>query len=120
MLIFALIILVLSVISLICTIVDTKSFKELIEILFGIVSLIFGIAGSIWYIFNLTILPYDFVIGIALGSAALCFISLFSLVLKKQLSFFHLFNITTMLSVIFFALVFVFRAYPHLLSFLPF
>lgn len=119
MLILAVLVLILSTIALVLTLRDLKAYS-LKQLAYGIISMLFWILGSVWYILSLSILPYMFVMGVALGSAVICFLSVFPMVLRKQLSFFNIFNITSVLSFMFFTLVFILRVFPNLLGFLPF
>ena len=70
MLIYAWIVLVVSAIILLLLVINILSdFSSARGMVTGIVPLLLWIIGCVWYIFGLTILPYELVIGIALGSS---------------------------------------------------
>ena len=70
MLIYAWIVLVISaIILLLLTINVFADFSSAKGMLSGIVPMALWIIGCLWYIFGFAILPYELVIGIALGSS---------------------------------------------------
>ena len=70
MLIYAWIVLVISaIILLLLTINVFADFSSAKGMLSGIVPMALWIIGCLWYIFGFSILPYELVIGIALGSS---------------------------------------------------
>ena len=79
------------------------------QALYGIVPFIFWILGCVWYISNPGLIPYDFVMGVALGSALLSFISYLTSVIRKLCHPFHIVCITSYASIVFFSLVFILR-----------
>ena len=70
MLVYAWIVLVISaIIILLLTINVFADFSSAKGMLSGIIPMALWIIGCLWYIFGFAILPYELVIGIALGSS---------------------------------------------------
>ena len=70
MLVYAWIVLVISaIIILLLTINVFADFSSAKGMLSGIIPMALWIIGCLWYIFGFSILPYELVIGIALGSS---------------------------------------------------
>lgn len=108
MTIFAYIILLLSAISLISIFVEKKKYNAAWRsLLYAIVALIFIVLGCVWYLFNPGYVPFDFVLGVALGASVFFFIACFSAVLKKQMPILHPCFLISLSSTVFFALNFI-------------
>lgn len=70
MLVFAWVILVLSAILLLILAINVfADFSSARSMLSGIVPIALWIVGCLWYIFGFSVLPYELVMGIALGSS---------------------------------------------------
>lgn len=70
MLIFAWVVLALSAILLLILLINIlTNFSSARSMLSGIVPFALWIVGCLWYIFGFSVLPYELVMGIALGSS---------------------------------------------------
>ena len=121
MLVYAWVILTLSITSLINLIVNifkksSDGFRGFDELF----SVVLWILGCLWYIFDLTILPYEILIGMAVGGTARFLITSIGVNMfwgRHILLFFHIEDFTLFAATPFFVLAAVQHVWPHLITF---
>lgn len=116
MLIFAWVVFGLSALTLLFVIINIFiNFSSARLMISGIVPLTLWIVGCLWYIFSFTLLPYELIIGIALGAAV--FYSLTLIVVMMERFSIDLSTLTTFAALVFFSLATVMSIWPNLLPF---
>lgn len=124
MLIFAWVVLALSVIMLIVLTIWIRFGSDVKVSIAGSIPFILGILGCLWHIFGFTVLPYEFLIGAALGGVINLAIALSSSI-KDYFTTGDGFGIfaavmyilTVPPAIVFFTLAAVQHIWPHLITF---
>ena len=115
MTIFAWIIFGASALLLVASVISTLASKASLRgIAYACLVLVLWMIGSIWYILQPALLPYELVIGIVLGSAVLYVLASFSQVLSGAFSILNPFFTLGVAALVFFILVAILNANPSL------
>ena len=105
---------ILLIVSIISAFLDRITGRILLQSIFVCTS---QILGCLWYIFNLTILPYEFMIGIALGVIVYCLIGVLRVLVDEFNKYAFRYFVPKFISFIFFALAAIQHVWPHLITF---
>ena len=100
----------LLIVSVISALVSKTSLRGMA---YACLVLVLWMIGSIWYILQPALLPYELIIGIALGSALLYVLAAFSQVLNGTFSILNPFFTLGVAALVFFILVAILNANPN-------